>query len=50
MNATIRGIVYGTSHSYIILNFGSRYWDDLDEDQRQAATVLGYSKENWDKE
>ena len=26
------------------------YWDDLDEDQRQAATVLGYSKDTWDKE
>eukprot|EP00985_Skeletonema_marinoi_P000905 scaffold364_cov111-Skeletonema_marinoi.AAC.2 len=25
------------------------YWDDLDEDQRQAATVLGYDKESWDK-
>lgn len=26
------------------------YWDDLDEDQRQAATVLGYDKESWDKD
>eukprot|EP00984_Skeletonema_dohrnii_P014437 scaffold6063_cov97-Skeletonema_dohrnii-CCMP3373.AAC.1 len=25
------------------------YWDDLDEEQRQAATVLGYDKESWDK-
>ena len=26
------------------------YWDDLDEEQRQAATVLGYDKDTWDKE
>lgn len=26
------------------------YWDDLDEDQREAATVLGYDKESWDNE
>lgn len=26
------------------------YWEDLDEDQRQAATVLGYDKESWDKD
>ena len=24
--------------------------DDLDEEQRQAATVLGYDKDSWDKE
>ena len=27
-----------------------RYWGDLDEDQRQAATALGYDQESWDKE
>jgi hypothetical protein len=26
------------------------YWDDLDEEQRQAAMVLGYDKGSWDKE
>ena len=26
------------------------YWDDLTEEQRQAATVLGYDKDSWDKE
>ena len=27
-----------------------RYWADLTEDERQAATVLGYTAETWDKE
>ena len=27
-----------------------RYWADLNEDERQAATVLGYTAETWDKE
>ena len=27
-----------------------RYWADLNEDERQAATVLGYTAETWDNE
>jgi len=27
-----------------------RYWADLNEDERQAAAVLGYTAETWDKE
>ena len=26
------------------------YWDDLTGEQRQAAEVLGYNKDCWDKE
>ena len=25
-----------------------RLWDDLDEDEQEAATLLGYTKEKWD--
>ena len=33
----------------LLINFG-RVWNDLDENQRQAAGVLGYTKETWDSE
>ena len=37
-----------TNVSY--LGYLCRYWADLTEDERQAATVLGYTAETWDKE
>ena len=33
----------------LLINF-DRVWDDLDDNQRQAAGVLGYTKETWDSE